>query len=86
MLTCLLLACNSPSSDGSEPPKDEKIDPGVEEGRPDPNAGPPGEVDENCEFMVKEKCYTDQKAACEAAGCPDTCVVMETFPGTIQCS
>ncbi len=93
MTACLLLACNTPSSDGSEPPKgaepadveEGKADPGVEEVHADPDAPAAGEVDENCEYKVKEECYTDKKAACEAAGCPDTCVVLESFPAQIAC-
>ena len=82
---CLLVACGGKQADTPSETPDELP---AEEGRPDPNAkvddnaAPP----ENCDFMVNDKCYTDQAEACTAAGCePDKCMVMESYPAQISC-
>jgi hypothetical protein len=82
---CLLVACSKPADTPADPPEET---PGVEEGRPDPDAKPDDNAapPENCDFEVKDKCYTDQAEACAAAGCePDKCVVLESYPAQIEC-
>ncbi|MEZ4381909.1 MAG: hypothetical protein R3A79_11230 [Nannocystaceae bacterium] len=84
LTACLLVACGGKPDSQSAPPEEMP----AEEGRADPNAqvdddaAPP----ENCDFTVKDKCYTDQAEACAAAGCePDKCMVLESYPAQIQC-
>jgi hypothetical protein len=45
------------------------------------------QVPEDCEIRVGDRCFSDQAAACEAAGCePGQCVVLESYPGQIECT
>ncbi len=41
---------------------------------------------ENCEIRVDGQCYMTQEAACTAAGCPDHCTLLETYPSQVQCN
>jgi putative intracellular protease/amidase len=40
---------------------------------------------DNCEIRVDGQCYMTQEAACAAAGCPDHCLILETYPGQVEC-
>ncbi|MEZ4459206.1 MAG: AgmX/PglI C-terminal domain-containing protein [bacterium] len=42
-------------------------------------------VAQNCEIKYDGQCYTDAKSACTAAGCPDDCLILETYPGQVSC-
>jgi len=42
-------------------------------------------VPENCEIRVDGQCYLSQEAACAAAGCPDDCIILQTYPGQVEC-
>lgn len=44
-----------------------------------------GEITEGCNFRVGECCFGEQTLACREAGCPDSCVVLESYPAQIQC-
>ena len=38
-----------------------------------------------CEVRVGDCCYAEQRAACAAAGCPDSCLLLESYPAQVQC-
>ena len=42
-------------------------------------------IPENCEIKFEDQCYRDAKSACTAAGCPDNCLILETYPGQVSC-
>lgn len=42
-------------------------------------------VTENCEITHEGQCYSEAKSACAAAGCPDDCVLLETYPAQVSC-
>lgn len=52
-----------------------------------PEGGVPDDGDmEGCEIRVGACCYSEQRHACAAAGCPpDHCIVLESYPGQIAC-
>lgn len=40
---------------------------------------------ENCEIRVDGQCFQEAAPACAAAGCPDDCIILESYPGQVQC-
>lgn len=44
------------------------------------------QVPEDCDIMHEGVCYQEAAPACEAAGCPDDCIILETYPGQVQCA
>lgn len=44
-----------------------------------------GELPQDCGFVVNDCCYATGDAACAAAGCPDTCMILESYPAQIRC-
>lgn len=43
-------------------------------------------IPENCEIRVDGVCFMETAPACKAANCPmDRCMVLESYPGQIQC-
>lgn len=45
-----------------------------------------GGVPDNCEVRVDGVCYPTDAEGCEAAGCPaDRCIILESYPGQVQC-
>lgn len=45
-----------------------------------------GGIPDDCEIRVGEQCYATQAEACAAASCPeDRCLILETYPGQIEC-
>ena len=87
LLVSLLFACSDKQTE--QPASPSKADPPAEEHHADPNAAPADEspgLRENCDFVVGEDCFTEQDAACKAAGCtPENCVVLESYPAQIRC-
>jgi hypothetical protein len=45
-----------------------------------------GAPPEGCGFVVNDCCYADGPTACAAAGCADTCMVLESYPAQIRCA
>lgn len=41
---------------------------------------------ENCEIRHDDVCYQDAKAACAAAGCPENCTILRSYPGQVECA
>lgn len=86
-----LAACSTPPKD-SALPNNVRTDPATDPNAPvssPPNGGDvattPSEIPAGCSFRVKGECYAEQKAACAAAGCEETCIVMESYPAQISC-
>ena len=86
LLVSLVFACSDKQTEQpASPPTD---GPPAEEHHADPNASADETpaLRENCDFVVGEDCFTEQDAACKAAGCtPESCVVLESYPAQIRC-
>lgn len=81
-----LAACSSAAKD-STLPNNVLLDPNTPVENPktnEPNVAP-GEIPAGCNFRVKGECYAEQTAACAAAGCADSCLVLESHPAQISC-
>jgi len=40
---------------------------------------------EDCKITHDDTCYATKGPACEAAGCPDSCVITNHTPGRVHC-
>ena len=45
----------------------------------------PDVMEDGCEVLHEGCCYRDSSDACRAAGCGDECVILESYPGQVQC-
>lgn len=41
--------------------------------------------DKDCVVTHEDVCYATKAPACEAAGCPDSCVITNHTPGRVHC-
>ncbi|MBN8612756.1 MAG: hypothetical protein J0L92_19330 [Deltaproteobacteria bacterium] len=44
-----------------------------------------GAPPEGCEIVVGQCCYRVSTDACAAAGCTGRCLILESYPGQVQC-
>ena len=40
---------------------------------------------EDCPIRHQGICYQDTSSACAAAGCPDDCTILRSYPGQVAC-